>query len=409
MQKMPEVDVAIVGGGPAGAAAAIQCKKNGLSTALIDKAKFPRDKVCGDGIPLKTFSLLKQLGFEEKKLFTKGFKISRLKVYSPDYRTVEYGSLKPDASTKSGCIPREAFDAMLFERAKESATQVYTRHKLVSIEHADDGTVILGLKRDAEDKPVQIRARGLIAADGANSTVARILGMLKRDQAHHFDGLRCYFKGKKFDSVVHLCYDKRLLPGYVWVFPVAENRANVGIMIDKACKIKNGKNIRDIFFEIIETNPNIKEVLKGATQEGKPYGAPLPLGTLPGSRVMDNVILVGDAAAFINPVTGGGIYFAIQSAMKAADVFASAIQNKNTNNQALQVYEKWWRKAFLPGFIYSDMLRRWFRSGKFAAWFLNNASRWRPFANFFIMVYGRPLPLRSLWRPLFWARVLLKR
>ncbi len=408
MPKMPDVDIAIIGAGPAGAAAAIQCKKNNLSVALIDKAEFPRDKVCGDGIPLKTFTLLQELGFKESDLFTRGYKISRLKVYSPAYRITEYGSLKPDASTKSGCIPRAAFDAMLFERAAQAADKTYTGYKLTAIDRSG-GQAVLTLQNNTSGDALHVTARGVIGADGANSMLARLLGMLKRDPAHHFDGLRCYFKGKKFDSAVHLFYDKRSLPGYVWVFPVAEDRANVGIMIDKACKKKNDKNIRDLFFEIIQTNPNIKEILAGAEAEDKPYGAPLPLGTLPGNRISDNTILIGDAAAFINPVTGGGIYFAIQSAIKAADVFAGAIQKNNLSQDALQIYEKWWRAAFLPGFEYSDMLRRWFKSEKFTTWFLNMASRFKPFANFFIMVYGRPLPRKALWHPLFWAKILLKR
>ncbi len=346
------VDVAVVGAGPAGSAAAIRCHKNGLTVALIDKAVFPRDKVCGDGIPLKTFKLLEELGFEEQEMFENGYKISRLKVYGPGNHVTTYGGLTPDASTKSGCIPRKLFDDALYRRAASAASYNLTGYKVVRVENAADNQTLYVTTKNGEEK--KIKAAAVIAADGANSFMARFLKLLKRDQAHHFDGLRCYFKGKPFDSVVHLFYDKNTLPGYVWVFPVARDTANVGIMINKKYKKSGGENIRQVFEKVLKENPHLRKVLEGARQQDTVKGAPLPLGTLPGSRVADGVILVGDAAAFINPVTGGGIYFAILSAMKASDILSDLIKSGETvSKENLQSYEKWWRHTILPGFLYS--------------------------------------------------------
>ncbi len=409
MEKESAVyDVAIVGAGPAGSAAAISCRRQGLSSVLIDKAAFPRDKLCGDGIPLKTFNLLQELGFEEKHLFLKGYKISRLKVWSPDCKLVEYGDVKPDASTKSGCIPRYFFDHMLYQKAAEQANKVLDNHKLEKLEQKN-GYYSLTLKSLRHNKTAEINARFVLGADGANSFVARTAGMLPRDQQHHFDGLRWYYGGKKFDSSVHLFYDKRALPGYVWVFPVAEDKANVGIMTDKRHK-RDGKTIRDLFLEILENNPRLKELLDGAQPLDNIKGAPLPLGTLPGSRIKDGILLIGDAAAFINPVTGGGIYFAVASGIKAAEFCASAIDdNGGANYKALLPYEAWWRKEILPGFEYSGWLKKRFESLMFTRFFLNAASRLKPFANFFIMVYGRPLPKHAFRHPFFWLKVMLTR
>ncbi|RMH61309.1 MAG: NAD(P)/FAD-dependent oxidoreductase [Calditrichaeota bacterium] len=401
------VDVAIVGAGPAGSAAALSCHKHGLSVALIDKAVFPRDKVCGDGIPLKTFKLLEELGFNEQDLFKDGFKINRLKVYGPDHHVTTYGGLTPDASTKSGCIPRKAFDNALYRRAAAICRYNLTGYKLEAIENgANIQTLrVRSLKTKSEQTVV---ARAVIAADGANSYTARLLKLLKRDQAHHFDGLRWYFKGKRFDSSVHLFYDKRTLPGYVWVFPVARDMANVGIMINKKHKKNTGATIRDIFIDVLESNPRLKAVLNGAEPLDEIKGAPLPLGTLPGSRITDGVVLVGDAAAFINPVTGGGIYFAILSAMKAADILAELLgKNVPVSKQNLQQYEHWWRQTIFPGFFYSDRLKKKLDSERFARLFFWLSSRFKPVANYFIMVYGRPLPKGALRHPFFWLRVLM--
>ncbi len=409
MQKKINVDVAIIGAGPAGSTAALSCHKHGLSVALVDKAEFPRDKVCGDGIPLKTFKLLEQLGFNEDELFTKGYKINRLKVYGPEHQVTEYGSLTADASTKSGCIPRYEFDNALFLKAEAISDFVFTGHKLTSLQNGTDVQKIEIQELKSGDVR-NIEARLILAADGANSYCARLLNLAKRDQAHHFDGLRWYFKGKKFDSIVHLFYDSRTLPGYVWVFPVADDMANVGIMINKKYKKSDGKNIRDIFLDVLNTNPGLKKLLDGAEPVGNIKGAPLPLGTLPGSRITDGAVLIGDAAAFINPVTGGGIYFAILSAMKAADIAVGLIgENQLATKKNLSGYEKWWRKTILPGFVYSEWLKNKFESEKFASRFFRWSSRYKPVANFFIMVYGRPLPEKAFKKPWFWLKVLLTR
>ncbi len=409
---MPEkirVDVAIIGAGPAGSAAAINCHKNGLSVALLDKATFPRDKVCGDGIPLKTFKLLEELGFKEKEFFKNGYKINRLKVYGPQNHITVYGGLQSDASTKSGCIPRTEFDYAIYRRAESISDHVLSAHKLVSIKNSGDWQLLEVYNRK-NDQTRHIEARLVIAADGANSYTARLLNLLKRDQAHHFDGLRWYFKGKKFDSSVHLFYDSRTLPGYVWVFPVAADMANVGIMLNKKQKKNTGKTIRDIFLEVIEHNPELKKLLSGAEPVNEMKGAPLPLGTLPGSRVTDGAILVGDAAAFINPVTGGGIYFAILSAMKAAEIATYLIrENLPPTKENLLSYEQWWQKKILPGFFYSDWLKKKFDSETFSGRFFRWSSRFKPVANFFIMVYGRPLPKGVFKNPLFWLRVIMMR
>ena len=406
MNKENEYQIAVVGAGPAGSVATICCKKNDLKVVLIDKAEFPRDKVCGDGIPLKTFNLLQKLGFNEVDLFQDGYKISQLKVYSPEYKTIVFGNMKADASTKSGCIPRKDFDNKLFKKAADSADKVLTGHKVINIENLADKKKIT-LKQISNGELKEVIVNAVIAADGANSVIAKMTGLLKRDEEHYFDGLRWYYEGKKFDSAVHLFYDKHTLPGYVWVFPVAEDRANVGIMINKKYKESSGRTIKDIFIDVLENNTNLKEVLHGAHPIDNIKGAPLPLGTLPGSRITDGIILVGDAAAFINPVTGGGIYFAVLSAMKAVDVLKKAITQADVSVHGIKEYEQWWQNEILPGFQYSALLKKWFDSEKFTTWFLNTASWFKPFANFFIMVYGRPLPKKTFLNPLFWIKVII--
>ncbi len=402
----PYYPVVIIGAGPAGSAATIYFARKGIRPLLVDKARFPRDKVCGDGIPLKTFQLLADLGFHEHQLFSRGFKIHQLRVYSPDHQVAVFGTLKPDASTKSGCVPRLFFDDALFQRAKESAANTLLEYKLESF-HRENGRWVLTLRHRTGRSVETVETDLLIGADGGKSRVARLSGLLTPDPAHHFDGLRIYYesRSKEFEPAVHLFYDAKTLPGYVWIFPVAPDRANVGIMMDKSCKQRYGKTIREIFEEVLQENPRIRRVLEGSRPVDRIRGAPLPLGTLPGSRIADGMMLIGDAAAFINPVTGGGIYYAILSAKYAAEFGSQAVNKGDTSKKQLMPYEDWWRRTILPGFIYSGWLKNKFKSEKFTRWFLGKVSRNRLFANFFISVYGRPLPRHALINPWFWFKI----
>lgn len=400
--------VVIVGAGPAGSAAAIQFKQKKIRTALIDKAVFPRDKVCGDGIPLKTFKLLSELGFSEAELFRGGRLIKRMYVYSPAGDKTIIGGLQPDAGTKSGCIPRFFFDNMLFQKAAGMADAAFIGYKLILFNREGD-CWRLTIKNAVSGEEKHLSADLLIGADGGNSMVARQSGLLAPDEKYRFDGLRIYYTGKKFEPAVHLFYDKLTLPGYVWIFPVAEERANVGIMINRRHKHESGKTIRQIFEEVLATNLQIREVLDGAQPMDKTRGAPLPLGVTRGERIADGLLLIGDAAAFINPISGGGIYFALLSAKMAAECGFAAFNAGGVSKNNLLPYEHWWRKSILPGFLYSDHLKKWFGSERFVNWFLRNTSRNRAFANFFIMVYGQPLAKFTFLNPLFWMRILFRR
>ena len=400
---MQHFKVAIVGAGPAGSAAALYLKKEGIDCALIDKACFPRDKACGDGIPMKTVHLLEELGFSEREIFARGYKIKGMAVYSPLGDKTQIGGVD-EADTKSGCIPRIDFDNLLFQKARAAAKQSFCGFRLKNMQRRD-GRWHLSLYNSREKERLDISADVLIGADGAHSVVARQAGLLQEDRVHSFDGLRRYYSGGPFEPVVHIIYDRRLLPGYLWIFPVSEQRVNVGLMTLR----KKGQNLQIILEDVLKNNARVKEILGEARAEGPARGALLPLGSIPGERISDGLLLTGDAAAFINPVTGGGIYTAILSAREASRVVSRALPAGRTQKENLKDYEYWWRKEILPGFEYGARLKKRLQSERFAAWFLRKASRNRLYRNFFFLLYGRSLPRRTLLNPLFWVKVILAR
>lgn len=404
---MPEknYDVVIIGAGPAGSSAALYFKKydSSLRVALVDRRTFPRDKVCGDGIPLKTFNLLSELGFSDDMFFETGFKVNSMIVYSPLGKPAVFGDIKDNASAKSGCIPRENFDYIIYKKAADSVDGVYTGHRMKSIRDTDSGKSIDLVS--PKNEQINLAAKLIIGADGVNSAVAREYNLIPLAPEHRFEGLRTYYEGPKFDPAVHIIYDIRLLPGYIWLFPVSSNRANVGFMVEHGFHKTYGMSLKEAFQDIIQTNNIIKELLKNAHPVSPLKGATLKLGAQPGTRIGDGVMLIGDSAGFINPLTGGGIYSAILSAKNAAQVGVSALHKNDTSCANLQAYDRWWKYTILPGFLFGNKMKNYVKYSFFNKWFFDRITRGGPISRFFISTYGKPLPKTFYLNPWFWKNI----
>lgn len=400
--------IAVVGAGPAGSSAAIRFGLLGHKVVLIDKAEFPRNKVCGDGIPAKVLKLCPLLNIQRDELGKLGFPIFGMHLYGPAGQHIQFGGQAARGGAKSFCIPRTVFDHFLFQKATALANEALVPYKVSDLSRQGNRWKLF-LRQSETGKSRELVADLVIAADGGASVIARKALRLKPDENHRFWGLRQYFSGGPFEHAVHIVYDARLLPGYIWVFPVAKNRVNVGLMVERHVRsAKPSPPIQALFEQILRENSEIRRILKNAKAEERYSGAPLPLGTLPGRRVTDGLILIGDAAAFINPITGGGIYHAMHSGIMAAEFGSKAVQQDDLSAKALSAYENWWRKNFLPGFKTAGMLRRLMQSEKKANKLFDRMQKHRIVANLFIAVYGQPLPKWFYLHPLFWAGILLK-
>jgi geranylgeranyl reductase family protein len=401
MSNLQNKTVAVVGGGPAGSAAAIRCAILGCRVLLIDKARFPRDKVCGDGIPAKVLNLLSALHIPQEEVAALGYPIYGMTLHGPSAQKIALGSQQASVRPGSFCIPRKIFDHFLFEKARARANHVYSGREVKNAEW--NGKRWLLTFADASgDKP---EADLLIAADGATSLLARKILGLPTGEAHRFWGIRQYFRGGPFPPLVRMFYDRRLLPGYFWIFPVAENRANVGMMVPKAAI--ETVPIQKLFEQVRQTNGEVARYLENALPEEAAKGAPLPLGTLPGTRVSEGFVAIGDAASFVNPVTGGGIFSAMLSGIKAAEFGAKALSGKTTSLGALLEYERWWRRTLLPGFRAARWLARPLADFSRADALFSKMQKYRLLRNLFFAMYGQPLSRFFYLRPGFWARIVL--
>jgi geranylgeranyl reductase family protein len=402
-------EAVVVGAGPAGCSAAIHLKKLGIDVLLLDKSFFPREKICGDGIPLKCFPLLEELGIKRQVLLDRGYPIRQLNIHAPTGETISYGNPDDDLSPKSVCLARREFDFVLLSQAKKFLSQVKLGMEVIRIDKVSENGHALLLRERETGHQYEILTRMIIGADGTHSIVSRQKNMVRPIGSDQFIGLRIYCDNDYFEPKTHIIYDKLILPGYVWLFPISETRANIGMVISKDNKWRTGQNMVNIFKDIMTRHPVFNRLSKQEEIFSKIKGFPLNLGSAKGSRVKDGVILVGDAAAFINPLTGGGIFNAMLSGKHAALVSAHCLGKNDVSEKALKIYDKWWGKTLSPSFYYSSLMKKFLESEKHANWWFSKCNQHRIFANFLISIYGNPVPRLFFLNPLYWLKVVVMR
>lgn len=291
-------DLAIVGSGPAGAAAAIGALRvdPSLRVALLDRSDFPRDKSCGDGIAPQVIDLLDRAGVSG--IVDGHVPVPRLRL--------ERGAHGVDRqlTRPTWVIPRADFDLRLVEAARAAGATV-RRHRVREL--AIGPTVVLD---------GQLAARTVVGADGAHSVVRRALGVAPGPMAVALRGYTPTPSSRSHAQVI--VFDAARQPAYAWSFDRGDGLANVGYgeLPGRRRDIPSRRQL----LERLET------LLPGATEGGTGTwkGHQLPLSTGRWRPPAGRVVLAGDAAGLVNPMTGEGIYYAVATGLAAGRAAAEA-------------------------------------------------------------------------------------
>ena len=338
-----EYDVIIVGGGPSGSSCAAFLAKTGRKVCLLDRATFPRDKTCGDGISGRSVGILTELGLMNEFLSagTEHQNMYGVTFSSPSGVTVPLPSAKTNANkdVPPGLVcRREVFDNVLFQNAKKLSAKTMEGFMCTDL-LIENGTVI-GVKGNFEGKPVELRAKVIVGADGAGGMIARKLGQNNADENHQCAAIRCYYEGvEDMSDRIELHFVKEALPGYFWVFPLPGKKANVGIGILVPEMKKQKINLQKVMFEIIEKNPLFKERFKNAKRITEVKSWLLPMGSKRMKLASNGCLLIGDAASLIDPFTGEGIGNALSSGRQAAKTINEAFEKKDFSETGLSGYQ----------------------------------------------------------------------
>jgi menaquinone-9 beta-reductase len=357
-------DVVIIGAGPAGSACAISLAGTGLRVALIDKATFPRDKTCGDALNIDVVNQLALMGGtlaeEFAKLSTKTASYG-INVFAANHHSFAIPLYHNKVKSCGYVIERYHFDNFLYQYAKaQVGIQCFENCAVDSmVQSADSVTITAGT--------MQWEAKIVIGADGAHSIVAKKLAGQKVDMQHNSAGLRQYYEGVtgfNADNMIELHFFKETLPGYLWLFPMPDGRANVGIGINSAIIAKKQLNLRQLMHNLITTDPHLKERFANAKPLETVKGYGLPLGGKKRSLSGNHFLLVGDAAALIDPFSGEGIGNAVRSGRLAAAHIQQCFVANNFSanfNKAYDkiVYEKMWREFRISQLLLKIAKRPW--------------------------------------------------
>lgn len=311
-------DVIIAGAGPSGSAAAIALHGSGLKVALIDKSTFPRDKICGDALSPDVVNQLNKLPLnvgESFKNLEQKIPSNAVRFISPDFSFVD---ITLHQEGLSGYVSaRNDFDNFMFQHALQSKEVcAFTGLAIESL------TRSAGMVKAKLTNGDEITAPIIVGADGTHSIVKRSFDKNKPDKDHYCAGLRVYYEGVtgfSNDNAVELHFYKELLPGYFWIFPLPEGKANVGIGMLSTFIQSKKINLKASLEEIISSHPNVAHRFQNAKPLESVKGFPLPLGSKKRNISGDHYLLLGDAASLINPLSGEGIANAIRSGRVAAE------------------------------------------------------------------------------------------
>ncbi len=307
-----DVDVLVVGAGPAGAAAGLAARRRGLDVLVVDKATFPRDKTCGDGLTTAALRFLEQLGVDIRAL--PGYMPVRETVLvSPSGRQVSL-PLPPDGD-HAAVVPRVELDAAIVAKAREAGVEVRDGTPVTGIDVASDGvSVALGTNGT-------VRAGVVVAADGHYSFVRRSVRPAAPPELGTWHAFRQYFQGVD-DRRLWVLFEPDLLPGYAWVFPLPGRRANVGFGVLRHPGM-SGKELNARWREVL-ARPIVRKVLgPDAEAEATHRAWPIPASFEYDALADGRVLYVGDAANVVDPLTGEGIAQAIETAVLAIDAIAA--------------------------------------------------------------------------------------
>ncbi len=340
---MEQRDVTVVGAGPSGAVAATILAQLGYDVLLLDRKDFPRDKICGDAVPASGIELLFRLGLQETFQAAVGqgnfYPVKQMLLVSPKGREL----LAPFAERADGIdsyiTPRLQFDAMIQQHAVASgATFQVAQVKGPIVENGQ----VVGVEAKVNGRFQAIRSKVVVGADGATSVIARHLRHTddQYEDKHRAIAIRAYLDDMaEIPQTVEFYLYDGILPGYAWIFPIGEKKVNIGLGIRLDLFRKQEKKLDQMLTEFMEFPAIKKRVLNGGQLKNQATWQ-LNFGSKQHKEyTFDGALLVGDAAGFINPLTGGGIHNGMISGELAAKTIHEALSAGNTSRQQLKIYE----------------------------------------------------------------------
>ncbi len=315
-----KADVVVIGAGPAGSAAAAWAARQGRDVLVIDAQQFPRDKACGDGLTPRAVAELELLGLGPwlaGRVRSRGLRMSG---FGSD---VEIAWPGPSFPSTGSAVPRTELDERIRQVAVADGAKMLLGAKAVDVERDSRGRVTSVVLAD----DTRVGCEHLIVADGVRSTLGRVLGREWHRETVYGVAIRGYLATPRSDEpwiTSHLELRSPagdVLPGYGWIFPLGNGEVNIGVGALATSKRPSDTALRPL----LSHYTRLRSEEWGFTGEPRaPLSALLPMGGAVSGLAGPNWVLVGDAAACVNPLNGEGIDYGLETGRLAAEMLGVA-------------------------------------------------------------------------------------
>jgi geranylgeranyl reductase family protein len=341
-------DVIVIGAGPAGASAAIELARSGVSVVLLDRDRFPRDKTCGSGLSPNAIAMADRLGIGDE-LRARAYPIHEVKVVTPGGRSMVLAS-----NAAAVVLLRRDFDELLVRRAQRLGAEL--RDGVRGSALVRDGERVVGVRTaDGEE----LRARFVLCADGSHSIFSsdprpkRAIGTLMG----WWEGAACV------PGRLEMVFDYEIAPLYGWLFPESDQRVNIGICMEgqEADGRKTHRNVRHVFDRFLVRH--YAERLRGAQPVGRYKGHPIVFTRWVDHCTVPGALYVGESARLTNYATGEGISQAMESGALAASLIADVVAGRRTETAMAREYVWRLRARFAAEYAVAAAVRGAVSSG----------------------------------------------
>ncbi|MBD3190811.1 MAG: geranylgeranyl reductase family protein [Candidatus Heimdallarchaeota archaeon] len=346
-------EVAIVGAGPAGATCAYYLAEKGIDVLLIDKEIFPRRKICGDAITVRAQHHLERMGvlqevLEEKK----GHWAAKGGIVGPSGIHYFGDSTNVDAEHLVIAIKRQIMDEKIVRAAEEAGIKLIENYFVKDVQFSSEKKYWTLRAKDESKQP--LKAKVLIVADGAASRIARSLELVAGPPQATCSSVYIKAGTHEFQQDGVCYYPPKLVPGYCALFKEADGDLVYCCYIIPGGEAKKS-DLRELHHEFLENYSFIRDALGPNAEIEKMKAAPIRFGGIPKSYG-DHLLIIGDAAGQIDPLTGEGIQYALDAAEIAAETIALGKEKNNYSEQILKNYQKNWMKSFGKDFKWSSRM-----------------------------------------------------
>ncbi len=329
IMKLIETDVLVIGAGPAGSSAAKHAARGGADVLMIDrKSEIGSPKRCAEGVSKEG---LKKLGIEPSPRWI-AKELSNVRLVAPDGTDVKLNEETVKLPEAGYILERKVFDKHMAMDAAREGAKIMVKTLAKDLKREDDSLVVTA---ERMGETFQIKAKIVIGADGPESRIGRFAGLKTAAKPKNMESAAQFEMGGvelEDPNSLEFYFGSVAPGGYAWIFPKGEDIANVGLGV---LATETDKSAYQHLMEFVENCPATRNAQAVELNVGGD-----PVGGMNKKLVTDNLLVVGDAAGHVNPLTGGGINTALEAGLYAGEVAAAAVKEGDFSKKRLEEYQK---------------------------------------------------------------------